>query len=48
MNWMQRSGLCDLLPEVRELQGAGDGRALQRVPDGVCAGGYCETCELQG
>lgn len=24
-----RSRLCDLLPEVREFQGAGDGRALQ-------------------
>lgn len=41
-----RSGLCDLLPEVQELQGAGDGRALQRVPDGVCAGGDGEAGEV--
>ena len=41
-----RSGLCDLLPEVQELQGAGDGRALQRVPDGVCAGGEQEAREV--
>lgn len=41
-----RSGLCNLLPEVQELQGAGDGRALQRVPDGVCTRGQQEAREV--
>lgn len=36
----------DWMREVQELQGTGDGRALQRVPDGVCAGGYQEAREV--
>lgn len=36
-NWMR---------EVQELQGAGDGRALQRVRDGVCAGGNSKASEV--
>ena len=41
-----RYAKCNLLPEVQELQGAGDGGALQRVPDGVCAGGDGEASEV--
>ena len=33
---------------MQELQGTGDGRALQRVPDGVCAGGQREADEVRG
>ena len=36
-NWMR---------EVQELQGVGDGRALQRVSDGVRAGGDREAGEV--